>query len=133
MRYYTLPLLAVLAIAANLVVPVQVLKFNACCLNEQGYLKSSVERCCGEPVQGAAFEDPNSCCKPKTFKLRHAPAQPALSEAVSSVPLPVLGVLIAPLKFEAAPRAAAVQATPGFDTGPPAQPSLLSLHSRFNV
>lgn len=133
MRYHALPLLAVLAITANLVIPVQILKYNACCLDANGYLKPALDRCCGEPIKGTAFQNPNDCCKPKTHKLRHAPVQPALSEAAFAAPQPALAVLIAPLEFNATPLATTAQATPGFDTGPPVRPDLLSFHSRFNV
>lgn len=133
MRNTVLTLLAALAISANLLVPTQVMKYHACCLDEYGYPQLNQAPCCASK-DSASLSSPNSCCNPKVVKLRQAPPQTGTQSITSGVSdSNSLAVLPQPPRFTARSEQVIETCTIYLDTGPPGSGSLLPILSRLNV
>ncbi|MCW8133591.1 MAG: hypothetical protein KIS92_24820, partial [Planctomycetota bacterium] len=133
-RNVALRFTAVLALAANLLVPMQVVKYHACCLDQHGYLLSVEERC-GGMASGTTMVSPDACCNPDVKTLRHAPAQPISQISADDAPNPLAqAVLPLPPTYVARLAQARDVHDAHKNTGPPASSDdLLPLHVRLNV
>lgn len=134
MRNALIASLAVMALAANLLVPMQLVKYHTCCLDEQGYLKSVDERC-GGVVSGSTMVSPDACCIPDVKTLRYSPVQPLNQISADDAPNP-LAQAVLPLPPTYVARLAQERDVHDAhtNTGPPASSDdLLPLHVRLNV
>ena len=117
--------ISLVALSANLLVPQYVVRYNSCCLDENGKL---IARSCGSHAPAIKQK---SCCDPIVVELRNG--APAMNAATV---ISQLSILIAPL----AVPVSAPMFSPGtvpfdvrYTTGPPLSPDLLTLHSRLNT
>lgn len=133
MRSLTLPLLAAVCIAANLLIPQQITSYRPCCYDANGRLRAGASCCCEgrdgmEPAIGVAC----TCCNPIFHTLRPSPASSLLGQHIQKSPLPDAAL---------ASVNSAVTMNPVYEVwyvrvyanGPPPKPNLLKLYSRLNI
>lgn len=128
----TLALAAALALSANLLVPMQVMKYHACCLDEQGYPVLH-QASCFTAKSDARITSLKDCCSPKVVKLRQAPPQTGTQAANGNMESDGLAVLPQPPRFTALWTYSSQLLATYPDTGPPGSGSLLPTLSRLNV
>lgn len=116
---------------ANLLLPEQLIRYQACCYDDSGHLAACA---CERRADSRTSVIHDACCDPIRHPLRPAPA-PVVAQARDFCDLPFMDAVLAPIP----PYHFAMLIEENLpdrvmqNTGPPGDPQLLPLHCRFNI
>jgi len=132
MSRYVITTLLALALAANLLVPKQIVRYRACCYDSNGNL--ALHLCgCKSDGKTSSMSVKRTCCDPMIARFNANPNSPVV-EAPVTVKYDAHSDLIAEVPQASLLELSADYARVSFwDTGPPRTIDVLSLHSRLNL
>ena len=122
---------SVLLIAANLLLPAQIVTYRSCCYDENG--KLSVDTGCGHSNSAPVVREHRTCCDPIVHQLRQSGPSPVVNSSTVAHVSPdwAAPAVLIPARLLDVDTSVVVSAR--YDTGPPQSHDVLSLHSRLNL